>query len=105
MNSKTMALSRLTRITAHTIPKTFRNATRIHHNTTDLMRLNTSIRRKTYLVGVDGSHHGYEALKSVAKTAEQTDKIISMYFPTNIAVNNINMFNLTILIFNLCCYY
>mmetsp|Transcript_48197 Transcript_48197/g.77199 ORF Transcript_48197/g.77199 Transcript_48197/m.77199 type:complete len:203 (-) Transcript_48197:348-956(-) len=46
----------------------------------------TSLRYKTYLVGVDGSDYGYAALRSVSRIANKGDKIVSMYIPTSIAV-------------------
>eukprot|EP00485_Elphidium_margaritaceum_P008665 CAMPEP_0202708076 /NCGR_PEP_ID=MMETSP1385-20130828/20334_1 /ASSEMBLY_ACC=CAM_ASM_000861 /TAXON_ID=933848 /ORGANISM="Elphidium margaritaceum" /LENGTH=198 /DNA_ID=CAMNT_0049366963 /DNA_START=81 /DNA_END=677 /DNA_ORIENTATION=+ len=45
-----------------------------------------SRRDKTYLVGVDGSEYGYNALRAVSKMADSKDKIISMYFPVSIAL-------------------
>lgn len=45
-----------------------------------------STRYKTYLVGVDGSEYGYNALRAVCKGANKTDKIVAMYFPTSVAV-------------------
>eukprot|EP01084_Bolivina_argentea_P087733 158457_1 len=66
-----MALSRLSRLTRHAFKVTQRYSSKRH---------------KTYLVGVDGSDFGFTALRSIAKSSERTDKIISMYFPTNIAL-------------------
>jgi len=46
----------------------------------------TSQRYKTYLVGVDGSEYGYNALRTTCKGANKCDKIVAMYFPTSIAL-------------------
>eukprot|EP01083_Nonionella_stella_P003715 10684_1 len=46
----------------------------------------SSHRYKTYLVGVDGSDYGYNALKFASKNAKRGDRIISMYIPTSVAL-------------------
>eukprot|EP01083_Nonionella_stella_P308727 1090565_1 len=43
-------------------------------------------RLKTYLVGIDGSSYGYSALKTAAQMTTDQDKLISIHFPPNIAV-------------------
>eukprot|EP01083_Nonionella_stella_P218201 782662_1 len=46
----------------------------------------SSHRYKTYLVGVDGSEYGFNALRFASKNAKKGDRIISMYFPTSVAL-------------------
>ena len=48
----------------------------------------SQIRTKTYLVGVDGSDYGYSALKTASTISTTQDKLISIYFPPNIAVKS-----------------
>ena len=48
--------------------------------------LYSQLRFKCYLVGVDGSSYGYSALKTASTIATPEDKLISVYFPPNIAV-------------------
>ena len=54
----------------------------------------SQIRLTTYLVGVDGSQYGYGALQTASQICTANDKLISIYFPLNIAVESI--------LFNLC---
>eukprot|EP01083_Nonionella_stella_P266083 900567_1 len=42
---------------------------------------NSQIRLKTYLVGVDGSKHGFSALKSASETMKNDDKIVVLHVP------------------------
>ena len=49
----------------------------------------SQIRLTTYLVGVDGSQYGYGALQTASKVCTANDKLISIYFPLNIAVESV----------------
>mmetsp|Transcript_37439 Transcript_37439/g.59962 ORF Transcript_37439/g.59962 Transcript_37439/m.59962 type:complete len:191 (-) Transcript_37439:24-596(-) len=44
------------------------------------------LRLKTYLIGVDGSNYGYAALRKGAMLTTEQDKLVSIYFPPNIAL-------------------
>ena len=58
----------------------------LHEGLYRILAIDTSARYKTYLVGVDGSEYGYNALRAVSKDANKCDKIIAIYFPTSIGV-------------------
>eukprot|EP01084_Bolivina_argentea_P181517 313487_1 len=44
------------------------------------------MRLKIYLVGVDGSNYSYNALKTATLLTTPEDKLISIYFPPNMAL-------------------
>lgn len=56
------------------------------NKTTSRIIIYSQSRFKTYLVGVDGSNYGYYALQSASTMSTTQDKLISIYFPPNIAV-------------------